>query len=76
MPPAAPDVTSPAAQAAPSQDEVVCKIEPPETGTRLGARRECHTGREWQRMMTAEQMQAFKAQVQFGEWCNAKQMGC
>lgn len=28
-------------------DEIVCKNEPPATGTRLGGGRECHTVREW-----------------------------
>ena len=28
-------------------DAVVCKNEPPTTGTRLGGGRECHTVREW-----------------------------
>jgi hypothetical protein len=28
-------------------DEIVCKNEPPATGTRLGGGRECHTVRDW-----------------------------
>jgi hypothetical protein len=28
-------------------DEVVCKVTPPETGSRLGGSRECRTVREW-----------------------------
>lgn len=28
-------------------DEVVCKNQPPTTGSRLGGGRECHTVREW-----------------------------
>jgi hypothetical protein len=28
-------------------DEIVCRSEPPATGTRLGASRECHTVRQW-----------------------------
>lgn len=28
-------------------DEVVCKTQPPTTGSRLGGGRECHTVREW-----------------------------
>jgi hypothetical protein len=28
-------------------DEIVCKTSPPETGTRLGGSRECHTVRDW-----------------------------
>lgn len=72
---ATPAVTNPAAQNPGGTDEVVCKVEPPTTGTRLGARHECHSAAEWQRMWTAEQIQLFKAQVQIGEWCNAKLAG-
>lgn len=52
--PAAP--TSPAAANTPvattesssvNLDEIVCRNEPPHTGTRLGGGRECHTVREW-----------------------------
>src|SRR5437016_8539867 len=28
-------------------DQVVCKEAPPETGTRIGGSRECHSEREW-----------------------------
>lgn len=28
-------------------DEIVCRNQPPATGTRLGGGRECHTVREW-----------------------------
>lgn len=47
---------APATQAAPAAvndssavnlDEIVCKNQPPATGTRLGGGRECHTVREW-----------------------------
>ena len=30
-----------------SLDEIVCKDQPPATGTRLGGGRECHSVREW-----------------------------
>jgi hypothetical protein len=30
-----------------SLDEIVCKTLPPQTGTRLGGSRECHTVRQW-----------------------------
>jgi hypothetical protein len=66
--PSAP-VTNSAAEGKWNTDEMVCKIQPPETGTRLGERRECHSTREWERMLAAEQQQVFKAQVQFGETC-------
>lgn len=36
-------------QKAPSPDEVVCRMSPPETGSRIGGARECHTAREWDR---------------------------
>lgn len=67
--------TNPTAPNQGSPDEVVCKVEPPETGTRLGARHECHSAREWQRMWTVEQQQLFKAQVQFGFTCGEVAMG-
>jgi hypothetical protein len=46
---------APAAAAAPTAsadagvnlDEIVCHSEPPPTGSRLGATRECHTVRQW-----------------------------
>ena len=53
-------------KAATGPDQVTCKVRPPETGTLIGARRECHTQREWERMRTAEQQQLFRAQVQYG----------
>jgi hypothetical protein len=28
-------------------DQIVCKTSPPQTGSRLGGSRECHTAREW-----------------------------
>jgi hypothetical protein len=28
-------------------DQIICKVTPPPTGTRLGGGRECHTKREW-----------------------------
>jgi hypothetical protein len=51
--PAAPAAQT--AQAAPATtdisrvnlDEIVCKQQPPATGSRLGGGRECHTVREW-----------------------------
>jgi hypothetical protein len=43
-------------------DQIVCRSEPPATGTRLGASRECHTVRQWndrqrqdQRMLQQQQ---------------------
>jgi len=35
------------ADSAVNLDEIVCKSQPPATGTRLGGGRECHTVREW-----------------------------
>jgi hypothetical protein len=35
------------AQADSSLDEVVCKTQPPPTGTRIGSTRICKTNREW-----------------------------
>lgn len=36
-------------------DEVVCRMTPPMTGTRLGGARECHTAREWERRQRESQ---------------------
>jgi hypothetical protein len=36
-------------------DQVVCRTMPPPVGTRLGARRECHTQREWKAQMDEAQ---------------------
>ncbi|HTT82588.1 MAG TPA: hypothetical protein VMF67_03825 [Rhizomicrobium sp.] len=36
-------------------DEIVCKSEPPQTGTRLGGSRECHTVRQWNERMRQDQ---------------------
>lgn len=42
-----------------SSDEVVCRMSPPATGSRLGGARECHTQREWDnRMREAQAMVA------------------
>jgi hypothetical protein len=38
-------VTAP--RTADSLDEIVCKSEPPKTGSRIGGSRECHTARDW-----------------------------
>lgn len=55
--PATPTAQATAAPAAPAAsasdssavnlDEVVCKNQPPTTGSRLGGGRECHTVRQW-----------------------------
>ena len=45
------DAASPSAPAAPAKvnelDKTVCRTMAPATGTRIGARRECRTQREW-----------------------------
>lgn len=49
----------PAESAAPgvNLDEIVCKNQPPTTGSRLGGGRECHTVREWnQREREAQEL--------------------
>lgn len=38
-----------AASSASDPDEVVCRMTPPATGSRLGGARECQTAREWDR---------------------------
>ena len=55
-PAAAPAPTSPAASADPDYNTtMVCKTMEPATGTRLGARHECHTQREWDQIRTNNQ---------------------
>lgn len=63
--PAAPATAS--ADAGVNLDQVVCRSEPPTTGTRLGATRECHTVRQWnerqredQRLLEQQQSGALK----------------
>ena len=46
-PTAPPTQTATADGTAVNLDEIVCKDQPPATGTRLGGGRECHTVREW-----------------------------
>ncbi len=60
--PAAPAPTATAqAPAAPvgsqasNPDEIVCRMSPPTTGSRLGGGRECHAQREWDQRMHDEQ---------------------
>lgn len=36
------------AQAAKDKNAMICRAMPPETGTRMGARRICHTAAEWE----------------------------
>lgn len=45
-----PTATAPAANSSTSDpaDEIVCKSMAPPTGSRLGSRRICQTGRQWQ----------------------------
>jgi len=45
-------------------DEIVCRMEPPPTGTRLGGRRVCHTQHDWDmQMKAAQRLTAEKQQV-------------
>lgn len=47
-------------------DRVVCRTMAAATGTRLGARRECHSQREWDRMQQEQQNEITRLQVQRG----------
>jgi cytochrome c5 len=66
----APTVTAQTATAAPvaaasstsDLDEVVCRMTPPATGSRLGGARECHTAREWNRRQQNSQDTLMKSQ--------------
>jgi hypothetical protein len=55
------DPVAPAAPMAPAPaddpNQIVCKTEAPMTGTRLGARRECHTKGQWDDMQRQAQQQ-------------------
>jgi hypothetical protein len=52
----APVKMSDASQASTSDpDQIVCRMEPPPTGTRLGGRRVCHTQHDWDEQMKAAQ---------------------
>ena len=54
--PATPPQTATVPAADPSSgDEIVCKVSPPKTGSRIGGGRECHTEREWDRRMKESQ---------------------
>ena len=59
--------TAPAAAAAPADDpnEIICKTLAPETGTRLGARRECQTRHDWD-MQHEEAERQLQYQQQMG----------
>jgi len=46
----------------PDADKVVCRSMDPPTGSRLGARRECHTQREWDQMQRQNQQEIQRAQ--------------
>lgn len=45
-------------------DEIVCRNEPPPTGSRLGATRQCHTVREWNDRMKESQAIVSRSQMQ------------
>lgn len=44
------------ASSQPNLDEIVCRSEPPATGTRLGGGRECHTVRQWNERQREDQL--------------------
>ena len=56
--------TAPVAAASSTSDldEVVCRMTPPATGSRLGGARECHTAREWNRRQQNSQDTLMKSQ--------------
>ena len=47
-------------------DRIVCKTGPAPTGSRLGATRECHTVREWNRRQLEQQQELTRQQVNRG----------
>ncbi len=61
--------TSPANSASVSQsdpDRMVCRVQPAKTGSRIGATRECHSQREWERMQQEQRNMITKLQIQRG----------
>ena len=47
-------------------DRIVCKEGPPPTGSRLGATRECHSQREWDRIQQEQQEALTRQQLNRG----------
>ena len=47
-------------------DRIVCKAGPAPTGSRLGATRECHSQREWNRIQTEQQQALTRDQLNRG----------
>ena len=74
QPAAAPPAATqpPASTETTGRDEIICKTEPPPTGTRLGGGRECHTQQEWDSRMHETQKALEK--LQNGPLCKAN--GC
>ena len=60
--PAAPSPPASAATADPNK--LICRTMPPETGTRLGARRKCQTQAEWDDRERADEQALMKIQSQ------------
>jgi hypothetical protein len=63
------DPTTPVATAAPASpssnpDEVICRMSPATTGSRLGGGRECHTQHEWEAMRRQAQENLSNQQMQ------------
>ncbi len=59
--------TQPAAATAPAAqvdaDKIVCRTEPPATGSRLGSRRTCRTQREWDDIREQSQKETNKMEI-------------
>ena len=45
-----------------ARDQIVCKMTPPPTGSRLGGQRECHTQAQWDERMKENQDQVTREQ--------------
>jgi hypothetical protein len=63
------DPTTPSATAAPANpssnpDEIICRMSPATTGSRLGGGRECHTQHEWEAMRRQAQQNLNNQQMQ------------
>lgn len=62
-PAAAPPVATTAQDSSPDLDRIVCRSNPPPTGSRIGGTRECHSVREWNERTQQDQRTLQKIQV-------------
>jgi hypothetical protein len=61
-----PEGSATAVAAGNDADHIVCRTLPAPTGSRLGAPRECHSQREWDRMRQEQQNMLSRQQIERG----------